>query len=243
MTSRRGVVLAPDDGSDVLLLINVVRHDDAYTWAAKRLYTVNTATRVLEVRNVVAVEELAPALEKAAAAAPTLLFAEHPDTVLKGLGIDDQVLRAVRPVIDKPQLFTRHHDTLGAGPRTLAKRPPRLRRVPLVPRGHGRPGWPEPGQGEGRPRPRTLELVAQGIRDSMLTQREACRVIDVLCDHEAYLPRDGATFTRGRVERLPGSRVAIVAARSHRLCVHGWDGRHRRRSEHPVQEGAGGDAR
>ncbi|MFJ1610194.1 UvrD-helicase domain-containing protein [Streptomyces sp. NPDC088253] len=100
----RGVVLAPDDGSGVFLLINVVPHDDAYTWAAKRLYTVNTATRALEVRNVVAIEQLTPALEKAAAAAPVRLFAQHSDTVLKHLGIDEQVLRAVRTVVDKPQL-------------------------------------------------------------------------------------------------------------------------------------------
>ncbi|MEH0985728.1 UvrD-helicase domain-containing protein [Micromonospora sp. CPCC 205556] len=100
----RGVVLAPDDGSDTFLLLNVVRHDDAYTWAAKRLYTVNTATRALEVRNVVAIEQLTPTLEKAAAEAPTLLFARYSDTVLLDLGIDDQVLRAVRTIIDKPQL-------------------------------------------------------------------------------------------------------------------------------------------
>ncbi|MEU3454699.1 UvrD-helicase domain-containing protein [Micromonospora sp. NPDC006766] len=100
----RGVVLAPDDGTDTFLLLNVVRHDDAYTWAAKRLYTVNTATRALEVRNAVAIEQLTPALEKAAAQASTLLFARHSDTVLRDLGIDDQVLRAVRTIIDKPQL-------------------------------------------------------------------------------------------------------------------------------------------
>ncbi|CAL9640183.1 ATP-dependent DNA helicase Rep [Streptomyces sp. enrichment culture] len=100
----RGVVLAPDDGSDVFLLVNVVRHDDAYTWAAKRLYTTNSATRALEVRNVVAIEQLTPQLEKAAATAPSLLFARYSDTVLRELGIDDQVLRAVRTVIDKPQL-------------------------------------------------------------------------------------------------------------------------------------------
>ncbi|MFY1615889.1 UvrD-helicase domain-containing protein [Micromonospora sp. WMMD736] len=100
----RGVVLAPDDGSDTFLLLNVVPHDDAYTWAAKRLYTVNTATRALEVRNVVAIEQLTPALEKAAAEAPNLLFAKHSDTVLQHLGIDDQVLRAVRTIIDKRQL-------------------------------------------------------------------------------------------------------------------------------------------
>ncbi|MFF4387848.1 UvrD-helicase domain-containing protein [Streptomyces sp. NPDC001552] len=100
----RGVVLAPDDGSEVFLLVNVVPHDDAYTWAAKRLYTTNTATRGLEVRNVVAIEQLTPALEKAAADAPSLLFAGYSDTVLRDLGIDEQVLRAVRTIIDKPQL-------------------------------------------------------------------------------------------------------------------------------------------
>ncbi|MBA2946507.1 UvrD-helicase domain-containing protein [Streptomyces himalayensis] len=100
----RGVVLAPNDGSDVFLLVNVVPHDDAYTWAAKRLYTTNSATRGLEVRNVVAIEQLTPALERAAAAAPSLLFAQYSDTVLRELGIDDQVLKAVRTIIDKPQL-------------------------------------------------------------------------------------------------------------------------------------------
>ncbi|MFG3131636.1 UvrD-helicase domain-containing protein [Streptomyces tendae] len=100
----RGVVLAPDDGSDVFLLVNVVRHDDAYTWAAKRLYTTNSATRALEVRNVRAIEQLTPQLEKAAATAPSLLFAAYSDTMLRELGVDDQVMRAVRTVIDKAQL-------------------------------------------------------------------------------------------------------------------------------------------
>lgn len=94
----------PNDGSDVFLLINVVPHDDAYSWAAKRLYTVNNAIRGLEVRNVVAIEQLTPALEKAAAVAPTLLFAFHSDTVLRELGIDAQVLRAVRTITDQAQL-------------------------------------------------------------------------------------------------------------------------------------------
>ncbi|MFH8973570.1 UvrD-helicase domain-containing protein [Streptomyces sp. NPDC017890] len=100
----RGVVLAPDDGSDVFLLVNVVAHDDAYTWAAKRLYTTNSATRALEVRNVRAIEQLTPQLEKAAAAAESLLFTSYSNTVLRELGIDDQVLRAVRTIIDKAQL-------------------------------------------------------------------------------------------------------------------------------------------
>ncbi|MFB6504641.1 MULTISPECIES: UvrD-helicase domain-containing protein [unclassified Streptomyces] len=100
----RGVVLAPDDGSDVFLLVNVLPHDDAYTWAAKRLYSANTATRALEVRDAVALDELTPLYETAAAGAPRLLFAEISDGALRELGLDDQVLRAARSLVDKAQL-------------------------------------------------------------------------------------------------------------------------------------------
>ncbi|MET9555261.1 UvrD-helicase domain-containing protein [Streptomyces sp. NPDC006645] len=100
----RGVVLAPDDGGDTFLLVNVVPHDKAYSWAAKRLFTVNTATRGLEIRNVVAIEQLTPVLEEAAATASTRLFDRFSDGALGHLGIDTTTLTAVRTVIDKPQL-------------------------------------------------------------------------------------------------------------------------------------------
>lgn len=100
----RGVVLAPDDGSDTFLLLNVLPHEDTYSWAAKRLYTVNAATHGLEVRNVEALEQLAPTLETEAASAPSLLFAAYSATELRALGIDEQVLRAARTIINKPQL-------------------------------------------------------------------------------------------------------------------------------------------
>ncbi|GHI97169.1 UvrD-helicase domain-containing protein [Streptomyces olivaceus] len=100
----RGVVLAPDDGSDVFLLVNVARHDDAYTWAAKRLYSANSATRALEVRDAVALDELTPLYETAARTAPRLLFADVSDGTLRELGVDDQVLRAARSLVDKAQL-------------------------------------------------------------------------------------------------------------------------------------------
>ncbi|MFJ8042137.1 UvrD-helicase domain-containing protein [Kitasatospora sp. NPDC096147] len=100
----RGVVLAPDDGGQTFLLVNVVPHDKAYEWAAKRLYTVNSATHGLEVRNVVAIEQLTPLLEQAAAQEPSRLFGEHSDTALRHLGIDDGLLPAVRTITDKPQL-------------------------------------------------------------------------------------------------------------------------------------------
>ncbi len=100
----RGVVLAPDDGSDMFLLVNVLPHDDAYTWAAKRLYSANSATRALEVRNAVALDELTPLYETAARTAPRLLFADVSDGTLRELGIDNQVLRAARSLVDKAQL-------------------------------------------------------------------------------------------------------------------------------------------
>jgi hypothetical protein len=100
----RGVVLAPDDGSDTFLLVNVLPHDDAYTWAAKRLYSANSATRALEVRNAVALDELTPLYETAARTAPRLLFTDVSDGTLRELGIDDQVLRAARSLVDKAQL-------------------------------------------------------------------------------------------------------------------------------------------
>jgi Predicted nucleic acid-binding protein, contains PIN domain len=40
----------------------------------------------------------------------------------------------------------------------------------------------------------TLELLVHGIRQHLLSRSDACRVIDELRDHEAYLPCDGATF-------------------------------------------------
>ncbi|MCF3960430.1 UvrD-helicase domain-containing protein [Streptomyces fuscigenes] len=100
----RGVVLAPDDGSDVFLLVNVLPHDDAYTWAAKRLYSANTATRALEVRDAAAIDELTPLYEDAARTAPRLLLAGVSDGTLRELGVDDQVLRAARSLVDKAQL-------------------------------------------------------------------------------------------------------------------------------------------
>lgn len=103
--SWRGVVLAPDDGSETFLLLKVMEHDAAYAWAVKRAASINAATGGLEVRNVAAIEELTPVLQRAAASAPSLLFAKYSDTALRRLGIDDGVLPAVRTITDKPQLL------------------------------------------------------------------------------------------------------------------------------------------
>ncbi|AWK12298.1 UvrD-helicase domain-containing protein [Streptomyces spongiicola] len=92
----RGVLLAPDDGSDLFTLLRVAAHDDAINWARKRAYSVNGATGGLEVRNVEALEQMETYFETKADTAPTRLLEAHSDTVLRDLGIDDQVLRLAR---------------------------------------------------------------------------------------------------------------------------------------------------
>ena len=98
----RGVILAPDDGSETYLLLKVLPHDAAAVWASKRIYSVNAATHRLEVRDVAAIEQLKSA--QAATALPFRLFARFSDRTLHELGIDDQTLEAVRTVTDRAQL-------------------------------------------------------------------------------------------------------------------------------------------
>ncbi|MET8571027.1 DEAD/DEAH box helicase [Streptomyces sp. NPDC004783] len=100
----RIVLLAPDDGSDLFVFVHVVNHDKAYSWAKRRLYTVNSVTRCLEVRDLTAMEQITPLFAQEAAAAPQLLFAPWSDTVLRHLGVDDVTLRAARTVTSKAQL-------------------------------------------------------------------------------------------------------------------------------------------
>ncbi|MEU7316467.1 UvrD-helicase domain-containing protein [Streptomyces sp. NPDC007083] len=100
----RIVLLAPDDGSDVFVFVHVVSHDKAYSWAARRLYTVNAVTRCLEVRDLTAMEQVTPLFAQEAEAAPELLFARWSDTALRHLGVDDVTLRAARTITGKAQL-------------------------------------------------------------------------------------------------------------------------------------------
>ncbi|MEU4108048.1 DEAD/DEAH box helicase [Streptomyces sp. NPDC027717] len=100
----RIVLLAPDDGSDLFVFVHVVSHDKAYSWARRRLYTVNSVTRCLEVRDLTAMEQITPVFAQEAEAAPQLLFAAWSDTVLRHLGIDDVTLRAARTITGRAQL-------------------------------------------------------------------------------------------------------------------------------------------
>ncbi|MFF4811000.1 UvrD-helicase domain-containing protein [Micromonospora chersina] len=91
----RGVVLAPEKGEEYLLL-TVLPHNDAYAYATSRLFTVNLALGVLEVRNQTALEKITPALHQTAQEKQQLLFSGLKDAELIRLGIDSQVLPLVR---------------------------------------------------------------------------------------------------------------------------------------------------
>ncbi|MFJ2949621.1 UvrD-helicase domain-containing protein [Streptomyces sp. NPDC087226] len=100
----RGVLLAPDDGSELFMLLRVAPHDEAINWACKRAYSVNSATLGVEVRNVEALEQMETYFETKADTTPTRLFEGHSDTVLRDLGIDDQVLKLARVCVTADDL-------------------------------------------------------------------------------------------------------------------------------------------
>lgn len=97
----RGVVLAPDAG-DQFVLLRVLPHDDAIAWARTRRFSVNPVSGVLEVRDIVALEELADT--GPSSVAPDRLLAEVRDADLRRLGIDDQVLAVARTLADEAAL-------------------------------------------------------------------------------------------------------------------------------------------
>jgi superfamily I DNA/RNA helicase len=99
----RGVVLAPDAG-DTYCLITILPHDQAFAYAAGHRFSVNQAVGVLEARDEVAIRQLRPALQSAAALDETRLFADITDAGLTRLGIDAQVLPVVRLLASEADL-------------------------------------------------------------------------------------------------------------------------------------------
>lgn len=99
--SWRGIVLAPE-GDEAFTLLRVLPHDDAYAWARRQRASVNRATGVIELRDVVAVEEELPALVRDAGGPP--LLAHVGDADLGRLGIDEEVLTFARALTEPAQL-------------------------------------------------------------------------------------------------------------------------------------------
>jgi AAA domain/UvrD-like helicase C-terminal domain len=93
--SWRGVVLAPETG-DTYSLLRVMQHDKAIEYAASHRFTVNEALGVVEIRDEAALEQLQPALERAAKATDARLLAHVSDADLARLGIDENTRTIAR---------------------------------------------------------------------------------------------------------------------------------------------------
>ena len=101
----RGVVLAPATG-DTYCLVTVLPPDEANAYAANHRFSVNRALGVLEVRDEEAVRKLQPSLEAATEPGGRRLFADVSDADLAWLGIDQNVLPAVRLLTSETDLET-----------------------------------------------------------------------------------------------------------------------------------------
>ncbi|WP_040815997.1 UvrD-helicase domain-containing protein [Nocardia concava] len=95
----RGIVLAPESGQSYILL-KVLPHDDAYTWAQRRNISVNRATGGIEIRDDIALSEALPAVTAAAEQTTQRLFADIKDSALERLGIDERTLAFARALTE-----------------------------------------------------------------------------------------------------------------------------------------------
>ena len=93
------------------------------------------------------------------------------------------------------RLFSEYHSRLGGGGRNIGEAST-LAYAEL----HGITAFLDDRVGRRHGRERgvlvtgTLELLCRAIRDNMLGESEAEGIIDVLADHEAFLPCNGSTF-------------------------------------------------
>jgi superfamily I DNA/RNA helicase len=100
----RGVVLAPDAADkDTYCLVTVLPQDKADAYATSRRFSVNQALGVLEVRDEHALSHFQPTLE-AATEPESCLFADLTDAELTRLGVDTQILSAVRLLASESDL-------------------------------------------------------------------------------------------------------------------------------------------
>lgn len=99
----RGIVLVPDAG-DTYCLLTVLPHDKAYEYAANHRCGVNQVLGVLEIRDEAALERIEPTLAETASTVGARLFAHISDADMRGLGIDDRILPAIRILTSEADL-------------------------------------------------------------------------------------------------------------------------------------------
>lgn len=105
--NHRGIVLVPE-GTDQIILVDVLPHKEADRWMANSEFKVNAATGALEVVNAGAIAEQTEALTASASepleAEKPLLFSHRNDKDFVQLGIDDALLPVLRLLQTDAQL-------------------------------------------------------------------------------------------------------------------------------------------
>ena len=105
--NHRGIALVPE-GTEQIVLVDVLLHDDADRWMSNNEFKVNAATGALEVVNAGAIAETTEALEMSAQgladSSPARLFAERKDKDFTQLGISEDLLPTLRILQDESQL-------------------------------------------------------------------------------------------------------------------------------------------
>lgn len=102
--------------------------------------------------------------------------------------VDDSSIEFLR-------LFSEYHSRLGGGGRNIGEATT-LAYAEL----HGMTAFVDDRAGRRHGKERgvivtgTLELICRGLRESAIEESDARTIIDLLCDHEAFLPCDGAGF-------------------------------------------------
>jgi predicted nucleic acid-binding protein len=145
-----------------------------------------------------------PFLEKLVADNDCVITRAVEDELLRGAPKHAQLYQVsaqqwIRVVDDSSiaflQLFSEYHTRLGGGDRNVGESAT-LAYAEL----HGLTACIDDraarrhGQERGVPLTGTLELVCRGMRANVVEEAEAARVVDLLRDHEAFLPCDGSTF-------------------------------------------------
>ncbi|MFC7647828.1 UvrD-helicase domain-containing protein [Streptosporangium lutulentum] len=95
---HRGVVVKQ---RDVYWLLTVLPDAEAWAYAQRHRFGVNTALGVVEMWDAVALDRVRPAIRRSAEASPTRLFADICDTDLAELGVDNRFLPLVRQITDQ----------------------------------------------------------------------------------------------------------------------------------------------
>jgi superfamily I DNA/RNA helicase len=105
--NHRGIVLMPDE-AEKIVLVDVLKHQDADHWMLHNEFKVNAATGALEIVNAGAIAAHAASVAQAAEAAPApareLLFAHRKDKEFTQLGVDENLLPVLRLLQTQDQL-------------------------------------------------------------------------------------------------------------------------------------------